>query len=136
MKIAPYLSFDGQCSEAFTFYESVLKTKISFKMTYGESPMAEKMGPDAKHLIMHVAIRMGEFELLGADAPKGMYSKPQGMSVTLTVETEAEADRIFGGLSQGGKVMTPIQETFWAKRFGMLVDRFGIPWMVNCHKPM
>jgi PhnB protein len=78
MKIAPYLSFDGQCAEAFTFYESVLKTKIEFKMTYGESPMAEKMGPDSKHRIMRIAIRAGGFELLGADAPKGMYSKPQG----------------------------------------------------------
>lgn len=136
MKLAPYLSFDGKCSEAFNFYESVFKTKISFKMTYGESPMAEKMGPDAKHQIMHVSLRLGEFELQGADAPKGMYSKPQGMSVSLSVETEAEADRIFAMLSQGGKVMMPMQETFWAKRFGMAVDRFGIPWLIGCHKPM
>jgi PhnB protein len=136
MKIAPYLSFDGQCAEAFTFYESVLKTKIEFKMTYGESPMAEKMGPDSKHRIMRIAIRAGGFELLGADAPKGMYSKPQGLTISISVDTETEAERIFSALSQGGKVMMPIQETFWAKRFGMAVDRFGIPWMVGCHKPM
>jgi PhnB protein len=86
--------------------------------------------------VMHTSIKVGELELAGADAPKGMYSKPAGYSVMLAIETESEADRVFKALSEKGTVMMPIQETFWAKRFGMLVDRFGTPWMINCQKPM
>jgi PhnB protein len=136
MKIVPYLSFDGKCEEAFKFYESVLKAKVAFKMTYGESPMADKVEPDYKNKIMHTSIRTGDFELAGADAPKGMYRTPQGCCVCINADTEAEAERIFKSLSEKGTVQMPIQETFWAKRFGMLVDRFSTPWMINCPKPM
>ncbi len=136
MKVQPYLTFNGQCKEAFQFYEKCLKGKIQFMMTNGESPMAEKTPPDQRNRIMHVSLAVGDQTIAGADAPPQYYSKPQGFSVALNVPDQAEAERVFQALSDGATVQMPIQETFWAKRFGMLVDRFGTPWMVNCEKPM
>jgi PhnB protein len=135
MQINPYLSFNGKCAEAFKFYAEVLGGENVMMMTYGESPMAAQTAPEDKDRIMHARLKAGDMMLMGADAPPQFYQPAQGMVVSLSVDAPAEADRIFKALSENGTVKMPIQETFWAQRFGMLIDRFGTPWMVNCEKP-
>jgi PhnB protein len=135
MQINPYLSFNGKCAEAFKFYADVLGGENLMMMTYGESPMAAQTAPEDKDRIMHARLKAGDMMLMGADAPPQFYQPAQGMVVSLSVDAPADADRIFKALSENGTVKMPIQETFWAQRFGMLIDRFGTPWMVNCEKP-
>lgn len=132
MKTTPYLTFNGECREAFEFYADVLDGKIEAMITHGDSPIADEV-PEAMHsAIMHAYLVAGNVELMASDAMGGRYEKPSGLYVSLHVDTPEEADRIFSALADGGSVVMPIDETFWAQRFGMLVDRFGTPWMVNC----
>ena len=135
MQIHPYLAFDGQCEAAFNFYEKCLGGKITFKMTNGESPMAAQMPPEAHGRIMHMALEVGNQVVAGADAPPGHFKKPQGFCVSINTDDAATAERTFNALAENGHVDMPMQETFWALRFGMLTDQFGIPWMVNCSRP-
>ena len=134
MQLNPYLNFNGQCEAAFKFYERCLGGKIVFTMTYGESPMADKVPADWRKKILHVRLMVGDQALMGADAPPEHYEKPQGFSVSVGIDDPADAERIFHALAEKGTVSMPIQKTFWAQRFGMLVDQFGIPWMVNCEE--
>jgi PhnB protein len=136
MQINPYLAFDGQCKRAFQFYAKCLHGEIVFMMTNGESPMASQMPPEQHDRVMHASLKVGEEMLAGADAPPEHYRKPQGFCVSLDIKDPAEAERVFGALSENGTVQMPLQETFWAQRFGMFIDQFSIPWMVNCGKPM
>jgi PhnB protein len=136
MQLNPYLSFDGQCAEAFKFYETVLGGQIVAMLSFADTPMAEQMPPNARGKIAHARLMLDDKALMGSDAPPGRYQPMQGFSVTVSVDDPAEADRIFDALLAGGSATMPIQETFWAHRFGMLVDRFGTPWMINCEKPM
>ena len=133
MKINPYLSFNGNCAEAFAFYEKALGGKMVYKSTYGETPMAKQMPQEMHGKIIHARLDVGGEILMGCDAGD-RYSKPQGIQITINVKTPAEAESLFKGLSEGATVTMPIQETFWATRFGMLIDQFGIPWMINCEK--
>jgi PhnB protein len=135
MDLSPHLSFDGHCEAAFKFYEQCLGGKITFMMKYGDSPAAGEVTLDWREKILHATIMIGNHALTGADAPGEHYSKPQGFSLTLDTSDAVEADRIFKALAENGQVQMPLQETFWALRFGMLVDQFGIPWMINCGKP-
>ena len=135
MKLNPYLSFNGQCEEAFKLYEQCLNGKITFIMTYGDSPMKEQAPPGWDKQIMHVTLALGDQVIQGSDVPPEQYRKPQGISLSLNLKDAAEADRIFETLSRDGVVQMPLQETFWALRFGMVVDQFGIPWLINCEKP-
>jgi PhnB protein len=134
MRLNPHLAFNGQCEAAFRFYETCLGGQVVMMMTYGDSPLAEQTPPDWRGKVLHATFTLGDHVLTGADAPPEGYQKPQGFSVLLNFEEAdaAEADRIFAALAEGGTVQMPIQETFWALRFGMLVDRFGTPWMINC----
>jgi PhnB protein len=134
MKLNTYLAFHGNCADAFKFYERCLGGKIIGMMKYGESPMADKTQPDWRDKIMHARLEVGDQALMGADAPKGMFNGNHGFSVSVTVTDKSEAERIFGALSEGATVHMPLQQTFWSPAFGMLVDRFGIPWMVNCEQ--
>ncbi|HEX8905229.1 MAG TPA: VOC family protein [Longimicrobiaceae bacterium] len=134
MKINAYLFFDGQCAEAFRFYERVLGGKIEMMMTNAESPMRDQVPPEALNQVIHVSMSVGDQLLMGSDAPPPHFEKPQGFSVSVGVEKASDAERIFAGLSEGGQVRMPMEKTFWAPRFGMCVDRFGIPWMVGCEK--
>jgi PhnB protein len=136
MQINPYLSFNGQCETAFKFYEKVLGGQILMMMKYGDSPMAAQSPPETKNHVMHARLIVGSTLLMGSDAPPQMYEAMKGISVTLGVEKAADADRIFAALAEKATVTMPIQETFWAERFGMLVDQFGTPWMINCERPM
>ena len=132
MQLNPYLMFNGQCEAAFKFYEQCLGGKIGAMMTYGDSPMAEQTPADWHHKIMHTSLIVGDRELMGADSPPEHYEAAQGFSVSININDPVEADRIFNDLAADGTVKMPIQKTFWAARFGMLVDQFGTPWMVNC----
>ena len=136
MQLNPYLIFDGTCETAFRFYEQALGGRIAAMMTYAETPMAAQTPPDMRGRIVHVRLVVGDTVLMGSDAPAERYEKPQGFSVALGIGEPEEAERVFAALAAGGTVTMPIQETFWARRFGMLTDRFGTPWMINCEKPM
>jgi PhnB protein len=134
MELNAYLAFNGQCEQAFKFYERCLRGTIEMMMTHGDSPMAAQTPPESRSRIMHARLRVGDAVLMGSDAPPQFASKPQGFCVSISVKEPAEAERVFSQLGEGGTMQMPIQETFWAQRFGMLIDRFGIPWMVNCEK--
>jgi PhnB protein len=136
MQLNAYLMFDGQCEAAFRFYEQALGGTIVAMMTFGESPMAEQTPAELRGQIMHARLIVGDTVLMGSDAPGERYEPMKGFSVALGVDEPGEAERVFNALAAGGTVTMPIQETFWAHRFGMLIDRFGTPWMINCEKPM
>lgn len=131
MQLNPYLSFNRQCEQAFKFYEQVLGGKISFMMTWGEMPDASQFPVEAHKLIMHATLSVGDKVIMGADAPSGSYQAPKGMNVSLHLEDTAACERIFNALAENGSVQMPFQKTFWTAGFGMCVDQFGIPWMVN-----
>lgn len=134
MQLNAYLLFNGHCEEAFALYEKVLGGRIDFLMKFAESPMKEQTPAEWHEKIIHGRMTLGNTYIMGSDAPPGRYEAPRGFSVSLGVKTAAEADHIFQELAQDGKVQMPIQKTFWSVRFGMLVDRFGIPWMINCEQ--
>jgi PhnB protein len=135
MRISTYLNFNAQCDDAISFYEKALGAKLLFKMTWGESPMANELPAEAHNLIMHATLALGDGQIMCADSPPGQYEKPAGMSVSLHVADAAEGERIFKALSEDGKVTMEFQKTFWSPGFGMCVDQFGIPWMVNTEGP-
>jgi len=135
MSLNPYLYFDGQCEEAFQFYEQCLGGKITFMMRYDGSPMASQAPAGYATRVLHAGLKLGDGLLEGCDAPPGEYKKPQSFCVMFRPKDAAEADRIFDALAKDGTVQIPIAETFWALRFGMVVDRFGMPWLVNCERP-
>ena len=135
MSLNPYLYFDGQCEEAFKFYEKCLGGKITFMMTYEGSPMAGQAPPGWAQKILHAGLALGDGILEGCDAGPGEYKKPQSFGLMLRPKDVAEAERIFKALTEKGTVQMPFQEYFWALRFGHVIDRFGMPWLINCEKP-
>jgi PhnB protein len=132
MRINAYLTFNGQCEAAFRYYEKCLGGKIVFMLKYGDSPMAGDTPAGRRDHILHATFQLGDQVLGGVDSPPETYRKPQGFFVTLNLSDVAVAERIFATLSENGDVQMALQETFWAKRFGVLVDRFGTPWMIDC----
>jgi PhnB protein len=127
--------FDGQCEEAFKFYEQCFTGKIVFMMTYEGSPMASQTPPEAGKRILHAGLAIGEgVALEGSDAMPGQYKKQQIFAVMLRAKDSAEAERVFSSLAEGGTVQIPMGQTFWALRFGKVTDRFGVPWLINCEK--
>jgi PhnB protein len=134
MQLNPYLTFKGNCEQAFKFYEKVLGGKILAMMTHEGSPAANNVPPDWRSKIIHARLKVGDEILMGSDAPPQHQETMKGFSVALNVDKPDDADRIFHALADGANVRMPIQETFWALRFGMLVDQFGTPWMINCEK--
>ncbi len=135
MSCNPYLFFDGTCAEAFRFYATVLHTTIDMMMTHGESPMAAQSPPGMADRVMHARLTYDGTMLMGSDSMPGMNKAMQGFAVSLQPTDVAEAERLFAALAEGGEIRMPIAETFWAKRFGMVTDRFGTPWMINCETP-
>ena len=132
MQLNPYLGFNGQCEAAFKFYERCLRGKIEAMLSHEGTPMENQVPAEWRKKILHARLVVGDAVLMGGDMPPERYEAPKGFSVTIGVTEPAEAERIFKALSENGTVTMPLQQTFWAVRFGMLVDRFGIPWMVNC----
>jgi PhnB protein len=134
MQIQPYLNFNGNCKEAFEFYAQVLKGKIDMMMTHAEAPPEAQGGPEWRDKILHAHLTVGDAVIMASDVPADRYLPPRSFSVSLQIDDIAEAERIFKELSAGSeKIMMPIQPTFWAARFAMFFDRFGIPWMINCN---
>jgi PhnB protein len=131
MDFTPYLNFNGTCAAAFTFYEQVLGGSIEFLQTHGDSPMKEHVPPDWHDKVIHVCLNVDGKRLMGSDAPAEHFAPAQGMYINLIVETTAEGKRLFDALASGGKVTMPYAQTFWSPGFGMVVDRFGTPWMIN-----
>jgi PhnB protein len=134
MKLTPHLNFNGQCEAAFKFYEQTLGAKPVMLATWGSSPMAAHT-PEAWHSkIIHGRIEIAGHLVMGSDSPSDMYVKPQGMTMTIGTETPEEAERVFRALGENAAVQMPLGESFFAHRFGMLTDQFGIPWMVVCER--
>ena len=133
MKVQPYLFFDGRCEEAIDFYRQVLGAEVLMMMRFNESPDSPPPGmvpPGSENKIMHSSMRIGETEVMASDGRCAGEPAFQGVSLSLSVAGEAEADRLFGALAEGGQVQMPIGRTFFSPRFGMVADRFGVSWMV------
>lgn len=131
MKMNPYLNFDGSCVQALRFYQQVFGGELEV-MTYGGSPMAADMPAEMHDRAMHACLMTGDFVLMASDAPPEHYKPPAGIEVSLHFADAGEGERIFHALADGGNVTMPFEQTFWAERFGMVTDRFGTPWIVNC----
>jgi PhnB protein len=132
MHILTELTFDGRCEEAFRFYERTLGGRIVALFKYANSPMSGDVPPEWQDKIMHATLEIGESQFTGDDQPPPRYQQPKGIQLMINLDDPAEAERIFQALSGGGTVTVPMQKTFWALRFGACVDRFGIPWSINC----
>ncbi|HEY2034303.1 MAG TPA: VOC family protein [Rhizomicrobium sp.] len=134
MKANAYLNFDGNCAEAFQFYAKTFPGTGLHIMRQGD--MQKDAKAPEKDWVIHAYVKIGDTELMASDTFNHGYTKPAGMNVALNVDTPAEAERIFKALSEGGNVTMKMEETFFAHKFGMVVDRFGTPWMVVNSKPM
>ena len=134
MKMYAYVNFAGKCAEAFRFYEKHLGARIGMMMTHGQAPDQSKVRPEMRDAVLHARLSIGETVLLGADIPSAQPMRSAYLS--LGVDSDAEAERIFATLSDGGQVFIPMAETFFATRFGQLRDRFGVNWMIIRERPM
>jgi PhnB protein len=136
MKIEAYLTFDGNCEQAFDYYAQHLGGQVVARMRFSEAPDGGGCGPELGDKTMHSVIVIQGSTLMGSDAVSEYcpYQKPVGMSLALAPDSLADAERIFAALSEGGKVEMPLAQTFWAFRFGTCTDQFGISWMVNLEK--
>ena len=132
MQINPYLSFKGQCEAAFTFYEQCLGGQLGPIFRYAGSPMAEEAPADWQDKIMHGSVTIGGQTLMVPTWCRIATKKRRAFSLSLHMQNTADAERIFHELAEGGRIVMPLEKTFWAARFGMVVDRFGIPWLINC----
>jgi len=134
MQLNPYLFFNGQCEAAFKFYEQCLGGKIVAMFSNAGTPAEGQVTANWRDKIIHARMLVGDEALMGSDAPPEHYEQTKGFSVSLSIDDPAQAEHVFNALAEKGTVKMPFQRTFWAVCFGMLVDRFGIPWMINCEK--
>jgi PhnB protein len=132
MQLNPHLNFNGQCEAAFRFYERCLGGRITAMASYESTPAGGQIPEHWRKKVMHAELVLGTQTLMGSDPPPDWYEAPKGFSLTVQTEQPEEAERVFQALAENGIVRQPLQPTFWAARFGMLVDQFGVPWMVNC----
>jgi PhnB protein len=132
MEVNVYLSFKGQCEAAFTFYERSLGGRLGSIFRYAGTPFADTVPADWQSKVMHGSVTIGEQVLMGADVTPDRYEEAKGISLSLHLTGADEAERVFHELAKEGRVVLPLEKTFWAERFGMVIDRFGIPWMINC----
>jgi PhnB protein len=132
MQMHPYVNFDGQCEAALTFYAQCLGGQLGAIFHYAGTSLADQVPADWQDKVMHGSVTIGGQVLQGADVGPDRYEQPQGFSLSLQMTSTTEADRIFHMLAKGGTIVMPLEKTFWAARFGVLVDRFGIRWLINC----
>ena len=136
MKVQAYVSFDGRCEEALEFYKKSIGAEVTSLMRWKESPDAAlKPPPGFEEKIMNAAFRIGETELMADDGMGGKKAEFKGMTLAIGVANDAEAKRVFMALGESGNVTMPLAKTFWTSSFGMLTDKFGVPWMVNVEAP-
>jgi PhnB protein len=133
MKLTVYVNFAGKCAEAFRYYEQHLGGKTAFMMKHGESPQPSPLGPEWKDAVLHARLDLAGTELMGADIPKAEPMRSAYLS--LSVGSDAEAERIYAALADGGRVLMRMEETFFASRFGQVQDRFGLNWMILHERP-
>lgn len=134
MKMNTYVNFSGTCAEAFRYYEKHLGAKVGMMMTHAQSPDQSRLDPEWKDAILHARILIGDTELMAADIPNA--EPMRSAYLTLRTDSDVEAERVFSALSEGGQVLMPIRDTFFASRFGQVRDRFGINWMILHERPM
>ena len=134
MKLNPQLSlgFDGRCEAAFRFYERCLNATIAGIFTWGGSPMAGDAPAGWEGKVFHATLKIGDTLIAGGDVHPDRYEQPKGFSVLLQMDDSEAAERVFQALAENGRIDMPLQQTFWATRFGVLLDQFGIPWTINC----
>ena len=136
MKVQAYISFTGRCEEALEFYKKSIGAEVTSLMRWKESPdAAMKAPPGFEEKIMNAAFRIGETELMADDGMGGKTAAFNGMTLVIEVADDAQAKRVFTALGEGGNVTMPLMKTFWTSSFGMLTDKFGVPWMVNVQAP-
>lgn len=132
MKFVPYLSFDGRCREAFEFYAKVLKGEIVAMISHGDTPAGEHVSKDWQDKIINAHLVAGGQALMGADSPPEMGdAAKKGFSISIEIDDEKDAERVFNAFADGGTIIMPFEPTFWAKKFGMVTDKYGTPWMIN-----
>jgi len=136
MQINPYVFFNGNCEAALKYYEKVLDARIEAMLPYEGGPAEMPIPPEYGKKIMHAKITIDGEVLMASDSPPGHFNQPQGFRVSLQVEDPADAERRFKALAEGGRTDMPFGKTFFSKGFGMCVDQFGMPWMVNCPMDM
>lgn len=134
-RLVPYLTFDGDATEAFERYAELLGGSVTFRMTFGDSMFADRMPPESHGKVMNSRLKIGDKMLMASDNHQGNYEPPKGMNVNVSVGDIGDARRIFDALAEGGEIRMAFEKTFWAEGFGMVTDRHGIPWMVNCDLP-
>lgn len=138
MQVQPYLFFDGRCEEAIEFYRRALGAEVEFLMRNKDSPEPPPPGmipPGSENKVMHASLKIGDSIVMASDGHCAGNPRFDGFSLSFTVPTEADAERVFAALADGGKVTMPLAKTFWSPRFGMLTDRFGVGWMINVVAP-
>lgn len=131
MKMSVHLNFSGNCRDAFAFYQKVFKAETPFSMTYGQAPEGALVPAGWNDKVMHTAIPLGSGALMGCDAPPDRTKPIGGFQVCLEDKDQAEVERMFEALSEGGSATMPLQKTFWSPMFGMLTDKFGVNWMLS-----
>src|SRR5258706_13638398 len=134
MQMTTYLSFKGDCEAAFQLYARCLGARLGEIYRYAGTALADQVPADWQDKVMHGSLTVGDQILMGGDVAPERYEEPRGISLSLQIASIAEAERVFHELAEGGKTVMPLERTFWAARFGMLVDRFGIPWLINCEE--
>jgi len=132
MEMTAYLSFKGDCEAAFKFYERCLGAEPGAIFRYAGSPIAHHVPADWSDKVMHGSVTVGGQVIMAADVAPEQYEEPKGFSLSLQMKNVEDAERIFRDLATEGRVVLSLEKTFWAERFGMVVDRFGIPWLINC----
>jgi len=138
MQVQPYLFFDGRCEEAIEFYKKTLGAKVDMMLRFKDSPEPHSPGmipPGSDNKIMHAALRIGETTVMASDGRCTGQPNFKGFSLSLNARNEAEADKMFAALGDGGQVQMPLGKTFFSPRFGIVADRFGVGWMIIVHDP-
>ena len=132
MRVNAYLSFKGDCEAAFKFYEARLGAQVGEIFRYRGTPLESQVPADWPDKVMHGSVRFGDQLFMAADVAPNHYETPKGFSLSIHPKDMAEAERIYRELAQDGRIAVPLEKTFWAAAFGMVVDRFGITWLINC----
>ena len=130
MNLQPYLFFDGKCDEALDFYKKAVGAEAKMLMRFNQAPDQSMISPGSENKVMHAQVQIGDTTVLMSDGRCTGSTNFQGFALTVTANTEGEADKVFNALADGGKVTMPMAKTFFSPRFGMLTDRFGVGWMV------
>ena len=132
MKVNQLLNYNGQCEAAFKFYEQCFGAKPGAMFRYAGTPMLDQVPPGWEDKVMHANVTIGDQLLQGGDVAPEQYEEPKGFSLSVQLSDTTEAERIFQMLAKEGKVVMPLEKTFWAARFGVVVDQFGVRWLINC----